>query len=92
MTVTALLPGPTDTDFFASSDMTRTRVGQGPKDDPAKVARDAYEGLMKGEEKVVVGSFKATSQVASAAVLPDGVTTAMHARMTEPTAPDPDAG
>lgn len=52
--------------------MTQTRVAQGPKDDPAKVARDAYAGLMKGEEKVVVGSVKAVSQVASSAVLSDG--------------------
>ena len=40
VTVTCLMPGPTDTEFFARADMLDTKVGQAKKDDPAEVARD----------------------------------------------------
>jgi short-subunit dehydrogenase len=40
--VTALLPGPTDTEFFDRADLTDTRLGASDaKDDPAQVARQA---------------------------------------------------
>lgn len=41
VTVTALLPGPTDTAFFEKAGMTDTKLGQAEKDDPAEVARTA---------------------------------------------------
>ncbi|GEK20901.1 SDR family NAD(P)-dependent oxidoreductase [Cellulomonas xylanilytica] len=85
VTVTALLPGPTDTAFFERADMTQTRVGQGPKDSPVKVAAEAYEALMEGRDKIEVGSLKARSQTAAAAVLPDRAKAAMHASFTKPT-------
>ncbi|MBO3085776.1 SDR family NAD(P)-dependent oxidoreductase [Cellulomonas fengjieae] len=85
VTVTALLPGPTDTAFFERSDMVETRVGQGPKDDPAKVAAEAFDALMKGRDKVEVGSLKVKSQTAAAALLPDRAKAAMHAAFTKPT-------
>ena len=50
VTVTALMPGPTDTDFFERADMTDTPVGRGGKDDPAVVAADAYDALMAGKD------------------------------------------
>src|SRR5215207_3552462 len=55
VTVTSLMPGPTDTKFFERADMTDTRVGAGSKDDPATVAAQGFEAMMKGEEKVVAG-------------------------------------
>lgn len=84
VTVTALLPGPTDTEFFERSGMTETTVAQGPKDDPAKVAQDAFDGLMAGKDKVHVHSLKVAAQTASAAVLPDRAAAAMHAAQTRP--------
>ena len=84
VTVTALLPGPTDTAFFERADMTETRVGRGPKDDPAKVAAEAFEALMAGRDKVEVRSLKARSQTAAASVLPDRAKAAMHASFTKP--------
>jgi short-subunit dehydrogenase len=84
VTVTALLPGPTDTEFFDRSDMVDTPVGQGPKDDPAEVAADGFKALMKGEHQVVAGSAKNSLQAATARVLPDSVKAAMHAKQTQP--------
>jgi uncharacterized protein len=43
VTVTALMPGPTDTNFFARAGLEDTKLGQSKKDDPAEVARDGFE-------------------------------------------------
>jgi short-subunit dehydrogenase len=84
VTVTALMPGPTETEFFERAGMEDTRLGQASKDDPADVARDGYEALMAGRDHVVAGSAKNRAQVAAAKVLPDKVVAAAHAPMTEP--------
>ena len=55
VTVTSLMPGPTDTEFFERADMLDTKVGAGDKDDPADVAREGFEALMAGDERVVAG-------------------------------------
>src|SRR3954452_22416244 len=55
VTVTSLMPGPTDTEFFERADMEDTKVGAGEKDDPADVAREGFEALMEGRERVVSG-------------------------------------
>jgi short-subunit dehydrogenase len=85
VTVTALMPGPTDTEFFERADMVETRVGQSPKDDPAKVAREGVEGMLDGKDKVEVRSLKSKGQSAAAAVLPDRAKAAVHASFTRPT-------
>jgi len=41
VTVTVLMPGATDTEFFARADMLDTKIGAGKKDDPADVAKVA---------------------------------------------------
>ncbi|KAE8764497.1 SDR family NAD(P)-dependent oxidoreductase [Georgenia thermotolerans] len=84
VTVTTLMPGPTDTDFFTRADMEDTRVAQGPKDDPAEIAREGFEALMAGKDRVVAGSAKNTVQVTSARVMPEQAQAAMHARQTRP--------
>ena len=90
VSVTALLPGPTDTEFFARAGMEDTRVGRGGKDDPADVAAQAFDGLMAGADKVEVHTLRARSQTAAAAVLPDRAKAAVHASFTRPDAPDDD--
>ena len=71
--VTALLPGATDTDFFNKADMEDSKIVQeGKLDDPAKVAKDGYEALMKGDDMVVSG-LKNKIQVAMGNILPDSV-------------------
>ncbi len=59
---TALMPGPTDTDFFRRADMGDTKVGQSEKDDPAQVAEQALDALFAGKDKVVAGSLKTRAQ------------------------------
>jgi len=84
VTVTALMPGPTDTHFFERADMTDTKVGAGPKDDPAKVAQQGFEALMKGDDHVVAGSFKNKVQAVAGKAMPDTAKAEMHRKMAEP--------
>jgi short-subunit dehydrogenase len=84
VTVTALMPGPTDTEFFERADMLDTKVGAGEKDDPADVARDGFEALMAGEERVVSASLTTKLQGKGSRLLPDSAKAAMHRRMAEP--------
>lgn len=55
VTVTCLMPGPTDTRFFERADMLDTQVATGKKDDPADVARAGYRAMQKGKPGVVTG-------------------------------------
>lgn len=73
ITVTALLPGPTDTDFFRRAKMLDTPVGRMPKDDPAVVAQQGFDALMRGDRQVVAGSLSSKLMGAVARVLPDPV-------------------
>jgi len=84
VTVTALLPGPTDTEIFDRGGLEDTRLAQGHKDDPDDVARDAYEALVQGRSQVVTGSVLNKLQVAAAGVLPDPVKSAVVTRQTKP--------
>jgi short-subunit dehydrogenase len=84
VTVTSLMPGPTDTEFFERADMEDTKVGAGDKDDPADVARDGFEALMNGDERVVSASLKTKAQGRFSRVLPDSVKAEMHRKMAEP--------
>jgi short-subunit dehydrogenase len=84
VTITALLPGPTDTEFFAEADMLDTPVGKAKKDDAAEVARDGFEALMAGKDSVVAGSLKNKAQVVAGAVLSDSAKAKLHAGMTKP--------
>jgi len=83
VTVSCLMPGATDTDFFARADMLDTRIGSGSKDDPAEVAKLGFEAMMKGEGDVVAG-LKNKLQVAAAHVTPDTVLAEAHRRQAEP--------
>jgi uncharacterized protein len=84
VTVTALMPGPTDTDFFNRAGMHDTPVDEGSKDDAASVARDGFEALMAGKDHVVGGSRKNALQTAAGKFLTDPIKAAVHARMTKP--------
>ncbi|MDI6516446.1 SDR family NAD(P)-dependent oxidoreductase [Streptomyces coelicoflavus] len=84
VTVTSFMPGPTETDFFRRAGMADTKVGTMPKDDPAQVARQAFDAVMKGRGKLVTGSAKTKAQGVADKVLPDRVKAAVHRRMAEP--------
>jgi uncharacterized protein len=85
VTVTALLPGPTDTEFFDRSGMQGTKLREETaKDDPAEVAREGFEALMAGKDHVVAGSMKNKAQVAAGRIMPETAKAATQARQTEP--------
>lgn len=71
VTVTALMPGPTETNFFHRAGMDNTKIGQSEKDDPAQVAREGIEALMAGEDHVVAGSFKNKVFAATGRIAPE---------------------
>lgn len=84
VTVTCLMPGATDTDFFERAGMMDTKVGADPdKDDPATVARVGYDAMMEGRAGVVSGMSNKL-QVALAHVTPAGALAQQHRRMAEP--------
>jgi short-subunit dehydrogenase len=85
VTVTALMPGATETNFFHRANMDDTKVGASEKDDPAEVAKDGFEALMAGDDKVIAGSFKNKLQGGlGARILPETVKADIHRKMAEP--------
>jgi short-subunit dehydrogenase len=72
VTVTALLPGATDTDFFNKADMQDSKIVQDKSSlsNPADVAKDGYEALMSGDDKIISG-FKNKVMVEMSHVTPD---------------------
>jgi short-subunit dehydrogenase len=84
ITITSLMPGPTETNFFDRAHMDDTAVGQMNKDDPAEVAKQGFEALMKGKETIAASSMKTKTQAVVNKVLPDKVKAAAHRRMAEP--------
>jgi short-subunit dehydrogenase len=83
VTVTVLMPGATDTEFFARADMLDTKIGAGKKDDPADVARVGFKAMLDGEGDVVAG-WKNKLQAAVANVTPASVLAQMHRKEAEP--------
>ena len=85
VTITNLMPGATETEFFDRADMLDTQVGQAKKDDPAKVAQDGWDALIAGKAHIVSG-WKNKIQAAAAHVAPAGALAAMHRKQAEPEA------
>ncbi|MDR6851782.1 short-subunit dehydrogenase [Sphingomonas sp. BE123] len=84
VTLTTLMPGATDTAFFARAGMLDTEVGQDDdKADPAKVARDGWSAMMAGKGHIVSGVSNKL-QVAASGVVPQSVLAEMHRGMAEP--------
>ena len=83
VSVTCLMPGTTETDFFERADLMDTRMGQARKDDPAEVAKTGFEAMLRGDGDVVSG-WHNKLQSAIASVTPSGILAAAHGRMAEP--------
>jgi short-subunit dehydrogenase len=84
VTVTCLMPGVTDTEFFERADLMDTAVGQDEnKDDPADVAKAGFDAMMRGDGDVVAG-WKNKIQTTMANVTPSGMLAEQHRKMTEP--------
>jgi len=83
VTVTCLMPGATQTEFFKRANMIDTPVGQADKDDPAKVARVGFDAMMRGDGDIVSG-WKNKLKTAVANVLPAGLLAERHRREAKP--------
>jgi uncharacterized protein len=83
VTVTCLMPGATETEFFERADMLDTKVGQGKKDDPADVAAIGFKAMMEGQGDVVSG-WHNKLQTAIANVTPASVLAEQHRKKAAP--------
>ncbi|MBD8699603.1 SDR family NAD(P)-dependent oxidoreductase [Sphingomonas sp. CFBP 13714] len=84
VTLTTLMPGPVDTEFFDRADMNDTDVGTDPnKRSPADVARDGWDALMAGKGSVFSG-WMTKLQGVIANVVPGSVLAEQHRKMAEP--------
>lgn len=83
VSVTCLMPGATDTDFFARADMLDTKVGTEDKMDPAEVAGIGYQAMLDGEADVVTG-LKNKVQVAMSRIMPSQMTAEQHRKQSAP--------
>ena len=83
VTVTCLMPGATETEFFERADMMDTQVGTAKKDDAADVAQTGFKAMMNGDGDVVSG-WKNKMMSAIAEVTPSGMLAEQHRKMAEP--------
>jgi short-subunit dehydrogenase len=85
VTLTSLLPGATDTDFFRKADMLDSKIVQeGHLGDAADVAKDGYDALMEGKDMVISG-FKNKVQVAMSNIVSDSMAAESMRKTQEPT-------
>lgn len=83
VTVTTLMPGPTDTEYFTRAGMETAPAARGHQSDPVDVARAAFDGLVAGEEHVIPG-LQAKTMVGMSKTLPGKAQAAVHGRMSKP--------
>jgi len=83
ITVTCLMPGATETDFFERADLMDTKVGTAKKDDAAMVAEKGFKAMMAGEGDVVTG-WHNKLMTAIASVTPAGLLARAHQGMAQP--------
>jgi short-subunit dehydrogenase len=83
VTVTCLMPGATETEFFRRAGMMDTAMGTSEKDDAREVANNGFEAMMKGKGDVVSG-LKNKIQSAAANVIPAGILAGRHRKKAEP--------
>ncbi|HEX3483645.1 MAG TPA: SDR family NAD(P)-dependent oxidoreductase [Micropepsaceae bacterium] len=83
VTVTCLMPGGTETEFFERADMLDTNIGQSKKADPADVAEQGFEAMQKGEAEVITG-WGNKLRAAMASIMPATMTAEQHRKMAEP--------
>lgn len=84
VTLTTLMPGPVETEFFHRAGMDDTQVGQSDsKSDPVDVAKHGWDALFAGKDSIVSG-FANKVQVAAAGILPQSIPASQHAKMAKP--------
>lgn len=82
--ITALMPGPTDTNFFVRAGMQDTKIYTQEKDDPDEVARQGFEALMADKDRIIAGASKNRVQAAATKVMTEQGKAEMHRSLSEP--------
>jgi short-subunit dehydrogenase len=83
VTVTCLMPGATETDFFERADMLDTKVGAGKKQPASEVARSGFEAMLKGEAEVVTG-WNNKLKAAISRIVPSSMMAEQHRKEAAP--------
>jgi short-subunit dehydrogenase len=83
VSVTCLMPGATETDFFERADMLDTKVGSEKKQAPGEVAQIGFDAMMRGDGDVVAG-WQNKLQAAIAHITPSSVLAEQHRKMAAP--------
>jgi short-subunit dehydrogenase len=84
VSVTALMPGATDTNFFFRAHIEHTPAGSGEKDDPAEVAQQGFDALMEGDDHVIAGGLKNKVQAIAAKFMTDPMKAKAHSKQVKP--------
>jgi short-subunit dehydrogenase len=83
VTVTCLMPGATETEFFERADMMNTKVGTEPKQPPDQVAKAGFEAMLRGEAEVVTG-WSNKLRAAISHIVPQETLAEQHRKMSAP--------
>ena len=84
VTITALMPGAVETNFFRRAGMDDTKLGASEKDNADDVARDGFEALMAGKDKVVAHSAQARFEATMGKILSPALSAAMGREESRP--------
>ncbi len=86
ISVTVLMPGATNTNFFHRAGMENTKLGMDERfeNNAEDVARQGYEALMAGKQEVFAASAKTKVQGMVNKFLPEKVKGYLHRKLAEP--------
>jgi len=83
VTVSCLMPGPTETEFFRRADLMDTKVGTEKKQPAEEVAKVGFEAMMSGDAAVIAG-WKNKLQATMSNLMPNEMLAEQHRKMAEP--------
>ena len=83
VTVSCLMPGPTETEFFQRADLMDTKVGTEKKQPAEEVAKVGFDAMMSGDAAVIAG-WKNKLQATLANIMPNETLAEQHRKLAEP--------
>jgi short-subunit dehydrogenase len=83
VTVTCLMPGATETEFFERAEMMDTKIGQEKKMDASEVAKQGYDAMLAGDGEVITG-WQNKMRAAMAHVMPAERLAKKHSEQAAP--------
>lgn len=83
VSVTCLMPGPTETEFFHRADLMDTKVGTDKKQPAAEVAKVGFDAMISGDAGVIAG-WKNKLEATLSNLVPNTALAEQHRKMAEP--------